>query len=56
MKLMYYEVRDLEKFLGTLASCDELGVAPRLTDDDVFILNIMHAKMDSWLRTFSRGD
>jgi hypothetical protein len=56
MELSYYEIVDLERFLGTLESCDYLGVAPKLSDQDAMVLGMMHGKMSNWLRTFSRGD
>lgn len=50
MKLSYLEVKDLERFLGTLSTCDYMGVSPRLKDDDVFLLNMMQGHMQRWLR------
>jgi hypothetical protein len=50
MKLSYYEVKDIERFLGTLASCDYLGVAPKLSEDDYFLLNMIQGKMIKFIR------
>jgi hypothetical protein len=50
MQFGYLEVVDLERFLGTLASCDYLGVAPKLSENDYFLLNMMQGHMMRWLR------
>ena len=55
MKLSYYEVMDLERFLGTLSTCDYMGVSPKLTDNDAFLLAMMQGHMQRWLRQQERG-
>jgi hypothetical protein len=55
MKLSYYEVVDLERFLGTLASCDYMGVAPKLSEADYFIVSMMQGHFVRWLREQERG-
>jgi len=55
MKLSYYEVKDLERFLGTLASCDYLGVAPTLSEDDYLMVGMMQGKMMRYLRENASG-
>lgn len=55
MELSYYEVIDLERFLGTLASCDYMGVAPKLNDDDYLMVGMMQGKMMRWMRENRRG-
>jgi len=55
MKLSYYEVMDLERFLGTLSTCDYMGVAPKLSEGDVMLLAMMEGKMHRWMREQERG-
>jgi hypothetical protein len=55
MKLSYYEVRDLERFLGTLATCDYMGIAPKLSENDAFLVAMMEGKMKRWMGRQERG-
>jgi hypothetical protein len=50
MKLSYLEVVDLERFLGTLDTCDYMGIAPKLNENDAFLLAMMQGHMQRWLR------
>jgi hypothetical protein len=51
MKLTTSELKDIEMFLGTLATCDYLGVHPTLPEEKINRLSQIQFDIQNYLRS-----
>lgn len=53
MELGLAEWQDIERFLGTLTTCDYMGIPPKLNDTDYFVARCLEVKIRKFVEANS---